>query len=225
VTPGIRKLSLIGHVASSVGWMGAVAGFWALSIAGLMSTDAELVRSAYLAMNLVGLFVLVPLSLAAMGTGLVLAFGTPWGLFRYYWVMVKFLLTLVATTLLMLHQFTAVQAAAYQVANTAIGTVPVLGRIGVQLMGDAGFALLLLLGITALSEYKPWGKIGYSLRSRITPMLSPQTAYRMPGSANLSSARNRMPLRLKVLLAAAAAFLAGFIGMHLAGMGHGSHHH
>jgi hypothetical protein len=35
MTPGLRRLSLTAHVTTSVGWLGAVASFLALSIAGL----------------------------------------------------------------------------------------------------------------------------------------------------------------------------------------------
>ena len=41
-------------------------------------------RGAYLAMDLIGWFVIVPLSLASLLTGLVQALGTTWGLFRHY---------------------------------------------------------------------------------------------------------------------------------------------
>src|SRR5712691_5373000 len=108
MTPALRKLSFTAHVTSSVGWLGAVASFLVLSIAGLTSQDAETVRGAYLAMNLLGQFIIVPLSLAALLTGLVQSLGTHWGLFRHYWVLVKLTLTIGATLLLLLHQFTAV---------------------------------------------------------------------------------------------------------------------
>ena len=51
ITPALRKLTLTAHVTCSVGWLGAVAGFLVLSIAGLTSRDAETVRGAYLAMK------------------------------------------------------------------------------------------------------------------------------------------------------------------------------
>ena len=60
MTPGARKFALTAHVSSSVGWLGAVAAFLVLSIAGLTSHDAETVRAAYVAMNLVGQFMIVP---------------------------------------------------------------------------------------------------------------------------------------------------------------------
>jgi len=53
MTPSVRKFSLTAHVASSVGWLGAVAGFLALAVAGLTSHDAQMVCAAYLAMELI----------------------------------------------------------------------------------------------------------------------------------------------------------------------------
>ena len=46
MTPALRKLNLTAHVAFSVGFIGAVASFLALSIVGLTSQDAETVRGA-----------------------------------------------------------------------------------------------------------------------------------------------------------------------------------
>src|SRR5215469_13667182 len=112
MTPALRKLNLTAHVSSSIGWLGAVASFLVLSIAGLTSQNAEIVRGAYLSMNLIGQFIIVPLSLAALLTGLVQSLGTHWGLFRHYWVSAKFVLTILATIILLLHQFTAVEGAA-----------------------------------------------------------------------------------------------------------------
>src|SRR5688500_12819056 len=117
--PWPRKLALTAHVVSSVGWLGAVAGFLVLSIAGLTSTDADIVRGSYVAMNLIGAYMIVPLSLAALLTGTIQALGTHWGFLRHYWVIVKFALTLVATALLLLHQYTAVAEAARRASGTA----------------------------------------------------------------------------------------------------------
>src|SRR6516165_5493010 len=164
MTPTLRKLNLTAHVVFSVGWVGSVAGFLALSIGGLMSRDADTVRSAYIAMNLIGQFVMVPLSLAALLTGIIQSLGTEWGLFRHYWLLMKFVLTLAATFLLLLHQYTAVTRAAKLVSAVTAGTIPSAGSTGVQLMGDAALGLLVLLVITILSFYKPWGLTRYGRR-------------------------------------------------------------
>ena len=164
MTPRVRKSALTAHITLSVGWLGAVAGFLIVSFAGLTSKDADVVRAVYLAMDLIGRFAIVPLSLAALATGLIQALGTDWGLFRHYWVLVKFLLTIIATMLLLLHQFTAVAGAAKRVMATPPGILPEVGRLGPQLAGDAALGLLVLLVITTLSVFKPWGKTRYGQR-------------------------------------------------------------
>ncbi|MCY9666404.1 hypothetical protein M5X11_15785 [Paenibacillus alginolyticus] len=78
--PHVRKFALTVHVTSSVGWLGAVAVFLVLAIAGLTSTDAQLVRAVYLAMELTTRFVIVPMCLASLLTGLISSLGTEWGL-------------------------------------------------------------------------------------------------------------------------------------------------
>ena len=153
MSPRLRRLALTAHITFSVGWLGAVAGFLALSIAALTSRDADLVRGAYLAMDLIGRFVIVPMSIAALATGLIQALGTEWGLFRYYWVLVKFIMTMFASFLLLLHQYTAVAGAAKRVSATAPGTWPDVGPLATQLVKDAGLGLLSLLVITVLSVY------------------------------------------------------------------------
>lgn len=92
MTPGARKFALTAPVTASVGWLGAVAGFLALAIAGLTSQDPQRVRAAYLAMDMIGWFVIVPLSLASLVTGVIQSLGTTWGLFRHYWVLFKLLM-------------------------------------------------------------------------------------------------------------------------------------
>lgn len=46
MTSAARKFALTLHVTSSVGWLGAVAAFLALAIAGVTSGDAQMVRAA-----------------------------------------------------------------------------------------------------------------------------------------------------------------------------------
>lgn len=159
MTAIVRKLNLGAHVTASVGWLGAVLAFLVLSIAGIRGADAATVRGAYVAMNLIGEFVIMPLSFLALGTGLTLALGTEWGLIRYYWVLVKFALTLGATALLLLHQFTAVAEAARLASAEAPDGGGNLAALGMQLVVDATLAIVVLVTATALSIFKPGGKI------------------------------------------------------------------
>lgn len=155
LSPRLRKLVLTLHVTFSVGWLGAVAAFLALAISGLVAVDPRLVRADYLAMDLIGGYVIVPLSFGALIVGLIQSLGTEWGLFRHYWVLVKFVLTVAATALLMLHmQLVSYLASLAAERSLAVGD---LRDLRLQLVGDAGAALIVLLTATVLSVYKPRG--------------------------------------------------------------------
>jgi len=157
-----RKVALTAHVTSSVGWFGAVAGFLALAIAGAASQDARIVPAAYLAMDLTYWYVIVPLGIASLLTGLVSSLGTDWGLFRHYWVLVKLLLTIPLTILLLVHTQPVSYMAREGVQRTLSGDD--LGGLRIQLAAYAGAALLVLLVATALSVYRPRGMTGYGAR-------------------------------------------------------------
>lgn len=212
LSPALRKFTLTAHISCSVGWIGAVAAFLVLSVAGLVSHDPETVRGSYLSMNLIGQFLIVPLGLLALLTGLVQALGTPWGLFRYYWVVVKFALTVGATSLLLLHQFTAVVDAAKRISTFPPGTMPNVGRLGPQLVGDAAFAVAILLVITILSIYKPWGQTRYGKRIQ-----------GIDGASLGAEMTSTVSLKTKIFLGAAALFIVFFLLLHFAGKGLGGH--
>lgn len=166
MTPHVRKFALTVHVSSSVGWLGAVAAFLALAVAGLSSQDAQIVRASYLMMEVIGWFVLVPLSLASLLSGLVQALGTRWGLFRHYWVLFKLLITVLSTTVLLIYM----QTLSY-LSGVAAETTLSSGDLGRLQTGspvlDAGVGLLLLLVATTLSVYKPQGLTPYGWRKQI----------------------------------------------------------
>ncbi len=166
MTPRLRKFALTAHVTSSVGWLGAVIGFLAHAVAGLTSQDAQIVRGAYLMMELTGWFVLVPLSFASLLTGLVQSLGTVWGLFRHYWVLVKLLITVFATIILLTFMQGFSNLASVAVEPT-LSTVDLGGHHGAASpVVHASAAILLLLVCVVLSIYKPWGMTRYGQRKQ-----------------------------------------------------------
>lgn len=160
--PGARKLALTAHVASSVGWLGAVAAFLALAVVGLAGDDPRRVRSAYLAMETTAGYVLVPLAFASLLTGLVQSLGTTWGLFRHYWVVVKLVVTAVATLVLLTQLGPIGSLADAAVARGLSGADQRDARM--SLVVHAGGGLLVLLVPTVLSVYKPRGMTRYGER-------------------------------------------------------------
>ncbi len=162
--PRLRKAALTAHVASSVGWLGAVVGFLALAVTGVSSEDPQLVRGSYLAMDVVARVVIVPLALAALVTGLVQALGTRWGLFRHYWVVVKLIITVLATVVL-LQQLAPIRHLAGVVAQYPLDSGDLRGERA-SLVVHAGGGLLVLLVPTVLSIYKPPGMTRYGRRKQ-----------------------------------------------------------
>ncbi len=115
-----------------------------------------MVRAAYLAMEFTAWFVIVPLCFASLLTGLVSSLGTTWGLFQHYWVLAKLLMTIPSTILLLLHMQPISYMASVAAERTLASTD--FGMLRIQLVFEAGAALLVLLVTTALSVYKPQGR-------------------------------------------------------------------
>ncbi|MDQ6858042.1 MAG: hypothetical protein M3Z65_03500 [Chloroflexota bacterium] len=160
LTPRLQKLALLAHVTTSVGWLGAVMAFLALAIAGVTSADAQTVRAAYVAMDLITWSVIVPLGIASPLSGVVSSLGTMWGLFRYYWVLVKVVMTVPATIILLVHtQPIGHLAHAASAAALASGDV---GALRVQMVAASAAAVIVLVAATVLSVYKPRGRTSFS---------------------------------------------------------------
>jgi hypothetical protein len=208
MTPGVRKVALTTHVTSSVGWLGAVGAFLALAIAGLGSQDPQIVRAAYLAMHLTTWFVIVPLSLAALLTGVVESLGTTWGLFRHYWIVTKLLLTVLATIILLVHTQPIDRVAAVAAQTTLAASD--LRQVRFQLVGDACAALFVLLVTTALSVYKPWGMTSYGLRK-----LNEETAaWRPPSTRHLAPWGRYVVFGIIAVVLLVLLLHLGGIGLH-----------
>jgi hypothetical protein len=215
MTPALRKLTITAHVTFSVGWLGAVAAFLVLSIAGLTSHDADVVRGAYLSMDLISRFVIIPMCFAALATGLLQALGTPWGLFRYYWIVMKFGLAIFATIALLIHQFGVMAVAAKRVSGSAAETFfsADLGPEKTELVRAPSLAILLLLVATSLGVYKPWGLTGYGRRKQ-------QERRKVEQEPN-----NETPLGVKIFYAVICVVVLVVVALHLTGHGFGGRGH
>jgi hypothetical protein len=162
MTPRLRKFALAAHITLAVGWIGAVAGYIALDVAAATSQDAQTLRAAYLAMELIAWYVIVPLALASLLTGLVMSLGTKWGLFRHYWVLISLLLTIIATIVLVETQTISYFADIAADPTTSSDDLRALGSTLVHSVGGA----VVLLVILVLNVYKPRGMTRYGWRKQ-----------------------------------------------------------
>lgn len=156
MNPSLRKLALTLHVASSVGWLGAAVAYLVVAIVAMSSGDGGRMRASYPTLELVGWSVIVPLSAASLLTGIIQSLGTPWGLFRHYWVVAKLVLTVAGTAVLLGHMPVVGRVAA--LAERAEVSAADFGTMPTQLVIHAAGGVAVLLATTALSVFKPWGQ-------------------------------------------------------------------
>jgi uncharacterized membrane protein len=163
MSPGLRKFALAVHLTLSVGWVGAVAAYMAADVAAATSQDAQTLRAAYLSMESIARYVIVPLALASLLTGLVMSLGTKWGLFRHYWVLISLLLTVVATAVLLVE--TQVISSFADMAADPTTSNEDLRAMPSTLVHSVGGTVVLLV-ILVLNTYKPQGMTRYGWRKR-----------------------------------------------------------
>lgn len=161
---GLRKAMLTAHVMSSIGWFGAVAAFLALALTGMMNHDPEVTRAAYLVLGVITWWAIVPLAFLGLVTGIISSLFTKWGLFRYYWVLMKLVITVLATLILLVHT-QPINLLAGVAARTAVLGSNLSGAQREMVIASAA-ALVVLLVLTVLSVYKPRGLTPYGQRKQ-----------------------------------------------------------
>src|SRR5262249_14267575 len=160
MTPSVRKLVLTAHITASVGWIGALAVFFAHAIASVVSESDQIVRAASLAMGLTTWLVIMPLSIATVVTGVVQALGSAWGLLQHYWIVFKLVLTTIATAVLLL-KMQPISHLADAAAQTTFSSGDLAG-LRTSLTVHAAGGLVVLLTALALAVYKPAGLTRWS---------------------------------------------------------------
>jgi hypothetical protein len=138
-----------------VGWLGAVLGFLALAVAAITGSEVELVRAAYLGMEWTLSYAIVPLGVASLVVGVIQALISPWGLLRYWWVVVKLLLTGGSTLVLL--QYTQTMSHLVVSASDSSASIGNMRELALSPLIHAGAGAIVLLVANVLSVYKPRG--------------------------------------------------------------------
>jgi hypothetical protein len=159
--PALRKLVLAIHLSTSVGWIGAVVAYLALDVTVATGGDPSVVRAAWIAMGWIASWAIVPLALASLLTGLVMALGTKWRLFRHWWVLISFLLTVGAAGVL-LSETRVISDSAEMAADPTTSTDQLFAMPSTLPHSVGG--LVVLLAVQVLNVYKPQGLTPYGWR-------------------------------------------------------------
>ncbi len=165
MTPSLRKFALTAHVTLSVGWLGAVVAYLGLAIVILSSASGQMVRGTYLAMEVIIKFIILPLSLSSLLTGMISSLGTTWGLFRHYWVVFKLVSNIFANVILLMYMQSITHYAGLA-ADPALSNADLMAlRDPTHVIHSSG-ALVVLLVATVLGIYKPRGITPYGRRKQ-----------------------------------------------------------
>jgi hypothetical protein len=154
---------LTAHVVSSVGWLGAVLAFVGLALIAMTSQDGRTVRAAVLVMEPVGWYVLLPLVLTSLLTGIIQRLASTWGLVRHYWVLLKLIIGTVSTYVFVAFLLTTVGSATTGAADQATSVERLRALAGTP-RDHALLALAGLVTATVLAVYKPRALTRYGRR-------------------------------------------------------------
>lgn len=158
LTPTARKWLLLLHVVTSVGWLGLNVGNLTLAVTGTLTDDPATQHTAFGAMYLVGGPLLIPVSLLAYASGILLGFYSKWGVLRYRWVLVKFVLTTIAVVLLPLSLVPGLRELSDLMAATPPNQLADAGDLSMSMLSAGVVSTSMYLTNTVLSVLKPWGR-------------------------------------------------------------------
>jgi hypothetical protein len=147
-----REAALILHVLTSVGWFGIAVAVVVGAFAARTTAEPAFAHAIYRVLA-ASPWLSVPAGLTAAATGTLVGLGSPYGLIRHWWVVVKILLTIAVVTT----DAALVSALARQAAATDRAVPP--------LYGSTTAHIVVLVIATALSVIKPRGLTPWGRRA------------------------------------------------------------
>lgn len=145
-----RKPLLAAHVTVAVSWLGASLALSVLGIAGAVNTDPA---SVYPAAHLVAEWLVAPMAVLALGSGLLQALLSPVGLTKFWWVVIKLAITVLLGVLVAVVLVPELGAAADAVTGPHPAGLDTVRRIRAA-AGPLIASALLTTNVT-LGIYKP----------------------------------------------------------------------
>lgn len=151
-----RKAVLVAHIASAGAWIGIDVVMGVFVFTALLTENLQTRALCYQALELFAVWPMITTGLVCLASGALLGLGTKYGLFRFWWVTVKFFLNLLLTSLAVLSLRPGVAVLADAGRKVAAGEPDPVGLN--DLIYPPIVSPTLLLFAVILSLYKPWGR-------------------------------------------------------------------
>ncbi|WP_391119634.1 hypothetical protein [Psychrobacillus sp. L3] len=148
----MRKVLLTIHILFSAIMFGNMVTFLILSITATTTENMVLVESCYQIMHVLSQTSVKASTIGATLTGILLSVLTKWGLFTYYWIIVKQGITLLLIGLNFWGMYAWVLKALNQFDQTSMSMAQADLWIGIIIQ------IISLIILFAISVFKPWGK-------------------------------------------------------------------
>lgn len=163
LSPRLRKATMVLHIVCGVGWMGADIVLFILLYTGLTTDDGAIAASSYIAVSEFVPIAVPPLSLGMLATGLLLGWGTKWGVLRYWWVVVKLTLAVIMVLLVFFSLVPGVNDLSTPDATMSADAVrDSLGSVTSQMLYPPIVSFAMLGAAAILSVFKPWSRTPWS---------------------------------------------------------------
>ncbi|MFJ2771573.1 DUF2269 family protein [Streptomyces sp. NPDC087300] len=146
-----RRATLVVHVVGAAGWLGLTLGLLALALTAITTRSPAVVEASVRSMKVFADWLVLPLALVTLLSGLLLSLGTKWGLARHRWVYTKFWLTLATTAASVF----ALRPGVNDSAATVAAGDPITDPTG--LIAGPIVSLTAYVFMTVISVLKPWG--------------------------------------------------------------------
>jgi hypothetical protein len=162
-----RKGLVTLHILFSAIMLGNMVTFLILSIISVTTADDRLLESCYAIMHVLSETSIRASTIGTTITGILLSIWTKWGLFKYKWIIVKEILTVLLIVLNIWGMYGLTLNALNEMTES--GFVSIFMNPPLGLWAGIILQLVSLIFIFAISVYKPWGqrKKGISLQNKI----------------------------------------------------------
>jgi hypothetical protein len=158
VSDTTRKWLLVIHIFFASVMVGISVGILILTIILLKAQDQEIIDMAYTSMNILAKGPLRTTTIGAIFSGMIMAVLTRWGLFRYYWIIAKQLLSIIVIGIGLFGIYNWTLEGVSIAQGGASDISPGLAVNNKQLLTGAIFQIISLFSIYAISIFKPWGE-------------------------------------------------------------------